>query len=294
MRRQTIDLWAAGFLVVAAAALAITSVGTFELFAFLLPWWLAAAATVVLAVGIPLLKFAATFDRRRGRSYLAIMGGFLLVELVAQYFKAQSAFSATVAANASLRGSDLAAAAADGVASRVLAFLFLASLPLVVVVMTHAAAQRIASDRTTSARVRAIVARSRARLAAARAELAASRAEVAQSRGDLTAARAELEVVRADLGEARAEVADRRAALTVSIAQTSSARAEVAAQAAQLAQYEGWLRQSRADLERERSRPVLTVETAAELFIRAGAPESTVRGWRKRLESVETIEGGAA
>lgn len=85
----------------------------------------------------------------------------------------------------------------------------------------------------------------------------------------------------------RAIVARSRARVRRIRSEVAPIRAELAEARATLAQYEAWLRQARAELERERSRPVLTVETAAELFVSMGAPESTVRGWRKRLEEAQ-------
>lgn len=243
--RRHLDLWTVGFLAVMLAALTLTSVGTFEFFSFILPAGLAFAATVVLAAGIPLLKFAAVFDARRAGRYGLIMWAFLAVELLAQYFKAQASFAPKVAAAREIAASDLAAAAANGYASRVLAFVFLASLPFVVVAMCQAAADRLARRRAVFARIRD--------------GFAALRAEAVRLRADLAAARAETAPVRAELEEARARVA----------------------------QYEDWLRQARTELERERARPVLSVETAARLLVARGAPETTIRGWLPRLKEVE-------
>lgn len=51
---------------------------------------------------------------------------------------------------------------------------------------------------------------------------------------------------------------------------------------ANLAGARGELAATCAELARERGRPVLTLESAAQLLITAGAPEATIRNWRER------------
>lgn len=212
MKHQfTLDPWLTGYTAVMIAALSITSVGTFEFFAFILPWGLALAATIVLAAGIPLLKLGSQFDNAKKDGYLIWLVLFLGVELLAQYFKAQASFSKKVGAETALAGSDLAAAAADGGASRILAFLFLASLPLVVVAMCGLAADRWVAVR--SRRARAGLRRFagiRARFAKLRAAFAPLRGENAQLRAELVAARSEIARRDGWLIEARGQLAELR------------------------------------------------------------------------------------
>lgn len=210
MKRQ-FDPWLTGYTAVMLAALSITSVGTFEFFAFILPWGLALAATVVLAAGIPLLKLGSQFDNAKKDSYLIWLVLFLGVELLAQYFKAQASFSKKVGEATSLAGSDLAAAAANWGASRFLAFLFLASLPFVVVAMCGLAAdrwvvvrsrgvrsglRRFAGIRTKFAKLRALVAPLRGENAQLRSDLAAARSEIARRDTWLIEARGQLAELR--------------------------------------------------------------------------------------------------
>lgn len=211
MKQHTLDPWLAGYTAVMIAALSITSVGTFEFFAFILPWGLALAATVVLAAGIPLLKLGSQFDNAKKDGYLLWLILFLGVELLAQYFKAQASFAKKVGEATSLQGSDLAAAAADGGASRILAFLFLASLPFVVVAMCGLAADRWVAVR--SRRVRSGL----RRFAGIRARFAKLRASIVPLRGEVVALRAELVVARSEIArrdgwliEARGQLAELR------------------------------------------------------------------------------------
>lgn len=167
---------------------------------------------MVLAAGIPLLKFAATFDRRRSLGYIAIMAAFLLIELLAQYFKAQASFSPTVGRDAALAGSDLASAALNPAWSRLLAFVFLASLPLVVVAMSHAAAERLAlvAKRGTHAmRIRAVFARLRRRLTILWQRVATAEQTLAATRQALAARDKELAGIRDALSATQQELTRR-------------------------------------------------------------------------------------
>lgn len=242
------DPLAIGYAVVGLAALTLTSVATFTFFDYLLPWELALAATIVLASGLPLLKFAARIDPVRGRAYGHWLYAVLGVELVAQYFKAQASFAPTVLSTAALARTDLATAATNGVASRVLAFVFLASLPFVVLAMCQALADRVASQH----------ARSSAR----------------------------------KLAKIRARVRRLRAALAPLRAQIATLHALLAERDAQLAAAARLVTDLRTELARERSRPVLDVETAMRVLVDAGAPEATLRGWRQsgRLTLIESRE----
>lgn len=257
MKKLTFDPWLTGYIAVMLAALSLTSVGTFEFFKFILPGELAFAATIVLAAGIPLLKLGSQFDNAKKDGYLIWLVLFLGVELLAQYFKAQASFSKKVGAEAALAGSDLAAAAADGSASRILAFLFLASLPFVVVAMCGLAADRWVAVRSRRARS------GLRRFAGIRAKFARLRAAFAPIRAELVAVRGEADQLRSELAAARSEIARR----------------------------DTWLIEARGQLAELRSRPVLDVETAAKFLITAGAPETTVRGWltQGRIRQIEEI-----
>lgn len=240
------------------SALVLTSVASYEFFGYVLPAQeLALASTVVMAAGLPALKLAARFapTKQQAQRFALALYGLLAVELVAQYFKAQAHFARQVAARPELAGSDLAAAAGNDYASRVLAFVFLASLPFVVVLCVDALA-----DRWLALRSR--------RVAGLRARFARLRRLFARKRRERRSA---LRPLRAGLAAARAEGAQLRA-------ERDDAR--------------GLAVQLRAELDRERGRPVLSLESAADLLIEAGAPEATIRTWRTagRLRLAEPVE----
>lgn len=264
------DPWSWAYTLIALAALALTSVATYIFFGYLLAWPLALAATVVLAAGIPVLKWAVRFETRPGRARVlwVALGAFLGIELLAQYFKGQAAFAPAVAA-AGVGGSDLARAARDPLWSRVLATVFLASLPLVVVLMVDRLADRAvalsiarpARGMRRYARFRRRAARLRSALRANLRQLATTRDELATTRETLTAARVAVEAAsQAEIGQLRAQLGhahderDRARALAV---------------------------QLRAEADTLRGRPQLTIESALTLLVEAGAPEATIRGWRE-------------
>lgn len=222
MRSPRRDPLLIGYLLVALAALSLTSVASFEFFSYLLPPALALAATVVLAAGLPLLKFAAHFDRERGQTYGQWLWGFLAVELIAQYFKAQASFAIKVGEQTALAGTDIASAAGNGFFSRVLAFVFLASLPFVVVGMCHAAAERwrvlhaqlVRKGWSRFTRLLARDRRLRAMLAGLRAELANLRATITDHDSAVASLRAQLTTALAQLAETQAALTQRDAQVT--------------------------------------------------------------------------------
>lgn len=146
-----------------------------------------------------------------------------------------------------------------------------------------ARAEQLVRGRAVVARIWRIVARSRA-------WVAATRARIADARAELAAAHRTLAETRAALAAAEAEAAQARAALADEMQEAAAARGDLAERGARLAQYEDWLRQAQAELERERARPLLSEETALRFLVEQGiVPESTARGWKKR--QVERIEG---
>lgn len=276
-----------GYLIVMLAGLTLTSVATLEFFSYLLPFGLALAATIVMAAGLPLLKFASEFDRQHRTTYGRWLWGFLVVELVAQYFKAQANFSSTVAGKATLQGTDIAAAAANGYVSRILAFVFLASLPFVVVGMCHATAQRWRTLRAQGVRHGwGRWSRIRARVARLRRSLAQVRADLAQTHAALTDRDALIASLHTTVAELRAWGADLQATLTTRESDLAQTRAQLKTALTHLADRERLLTDRDAalarltdDLAQERARPILTADAAVQLLIAAGAPEATIRGW---------------
>lgn len=249
------DPWCWAYGLIGAAALALTATGSFVFFGYLLDPTLALAATIVLAAGIPVLKWATRFEsdpRRRGWLLVALVI-FLCVELLAQYFKGQAGFAGAVA-GAGVAGSDLAVAAGDALWSRALTILFLATMPLVVVLMVDALASRVLAVRSR-------------RFAGLSTRFARLRRFFARKRRERRAA---LQPLRAGFAAARAEAAQLR-----------TERDDARALAVGL----------RAELDRERGRPVLTLETAVGLLLDAGAPEATIRTWREngRLRLAEPV-----
>lgn len=284
-QRPALDPWLTGYTAVMLAALSITSVGTFEFFAFILPWVLALAATVVLAAGIPLLKLGSQFDNAKKQGYLIWLVLFLGVELLAQYFKAQASFSKKVGEATSLAGSDLAAAAANWGASRFLAFLFLASLPFVVVAMCG-----LAADRWVAVRSRGVRSGLR-RFAGIRAKFAKIRRMFVVARADLAAVRSELADIRPKFAATCADIAALRSENAQLDADLVLAHSDLAAARSEIVRRDGWLVEARGQLAELRSRPVLDVETAARFLIASGAPETTIRGWvtAGRVKQIEDV-----
>lgn len=209
---RRIDLPLLTIAVIGGAAMALMSVASFEFFGYVLPVpALALASTVVMAAGLPALKIAARFNPTK-RAFAGALWALVSVELVAQYFKAQAHFARAVGARADLAGSDLAAAAADGIASRLLAFVFLASMPFVLLLCVDAGLDRWRVVRSQGARaglrrfagVRARFARLRASTRPVRAALTQARAELATLRSERDAARALAVQARAELDRERA------------------------------------------------------------------------------------------
>lgn len=269
------DGWLLAYAVIALAALALTSVGAYEFFEKLLGPYLAPLATVVISAGVPILKLSAHYDRDQARARTLTIWMLLLlgVELLAQYFKAQAGFAPAVRARPDLAGSDLAAAAASWWASRILAFVFLASLPLVVVAAFDALARRW--DTLRARRARGGLRGWLRYFAPRRARFARLRARLADARGAVALQHAQLVTEQRALAETRATLAERD--------QQLAAAARVVAQL-------------RSDLAAERGRPVLSLENAARVLLEAGAPEATIRGWLtsgrlKLADTRELIEG---
>ena len=307
MRSPLRDPLIIGYLLVALAALSITSVAAFEFFSYLLPPALALAATVVLAAGVPLLKFAAHFDREHGTTYGQWLWGFLAVELIAQYFKAQASFAIKVGAQPALINTDIAGAAANGVFSRILAFVFLASLPFVVVGMCHAAAERwrvLAAQRVRKGwsrftRLRARDRRLRALLANLRAELATIRAAFTEQESTLATVRAQLADVLATLATTSRTLANRdeqitnlHADLTATCAtlanrdeQITSLRAEVATTTRTLAETRATLTERDAQVTSLHAHLTTTTRALAERERHLAEREQTITILRDDLAS---------
>jgi len=263
-----------GYFALLVSAMALTSVGAFEFFGYLLSPGLALAATVVFAVGLPLLKIAdMNQSPDAGKHMTAIrwlLYAVLALELVAQYFKAQSSFTKTVLSHAGVLGSDLALAATNPYTSRLVSFLMLASLPALVYIVTgelYKTAQRMPIMRGAIANLNQTLAELRQTLAErnqAHAELAQEHAELAQRLATTQATLAESESTIHALGGSNAQLESRHAQDVATIAELRSILAQAAEQA---------------------NAPRLTLASAIELLVDLGAPRSTIQHWMttKRL-----------
>lgn len=243
-------------------------------------WVLTLFALIVFELGAVGAKLATlAIPRWRGRLTLltvALLGVTTAANYAHGYDLSQAA-QATPTLAAVLRDPNGAVAATVAAAALfpLLLFVFLSAFV--------ARAEQLARGRAVVARIWRIVAHARAWVARTRAALADARAELAAAHRTLAETRAALAAAEAEAAQARtAELAARdRAAV---------AEGDLAARDGRLAQYEGWLRQAQAELERERARPLLSEETALRFLVEQGiVPESTARGWRKR--QVERIEG---
>lgn len=187
----------------------------------------------------------------------------------------------------------LAAVLADPTGAVLATVLAAALFPVLLFVFLSAFVARcevVLSGRDVGGRVRAIVARFRARLRAARAEAAAACESLAQVRAELAAAHERIADRNAELAQARAGQQHSERMCAEAWQETAALRETAADQAERLAQYESWLRQAQAEVERERSRPVLTKESALGLLVEIGAvPESTARTWRQRILEGEVV-----
>lgn len=261
-------------------------------------WVLTLFALVVFELGAVGAKLA-TLAIPRWRWRLSLLTvALLLVTTAANY---AHGYDLSQAAHAS---PTLAAVLRDPRGAVVATVAAAALFPLLLFVFLSAfvaRAEQLARGRAVLARIWRIVARSRARVAATRARLADARAELAAAHRTLAETRAALADSHAQLAQAQEaervardraqeEVAAARADLLETEEAFARARADRDDGRARLAQYEGWLRQAQAELERERARPLLSEETALRFLVDQGiVPESTARGWKKR--QVERIEG---
>lgn len=204
--RQSIywDAQLAAFLLPLLAAQGITAHGTYTFYSYLLPWYLAALGTVVLALGVPLLEFAGVLSS--GRARWGFWGGMLFLltlEGLAQYFQGQAEFLARIQAQFRGRqGVDLLTFAQQP-AGRSLAVGYLAALSLVVAGFGWAAARRV---KALHAGVQQQNAREQA-LATVRQELADAVQTAARAVQDLAQARAEAERLRTERAQQAAIVA---------------------------------------------------------------------------------------
>lgn len=175
--RPYLDGWLVAFLVPLVAAQTIVASGTFTFYSYMLPWVLAAAATVVIATGIPLLEFAAVFERPgpAKAGYWTGMSFLLVLECLAQYFKSQASFLPLVSQHiAEPSGVDLATFASLPI-GRALPIAYIAALSFVVVGLGYAVARRVRIIRVMVAQKE----HEQSELATARAEFARERERLA-------------------------------------------------------------------------------------------------------------------
>jgi hypothetical protein len=240
----------------------ITAHGSYTFYSYLLPVPLAIAATVVLAVGVPLLEFAAVLIPGGRWGYLGGMLFLLFLEGLAQYFQGQAWFLQRIEQQfPNAQGVDLVTFAHEP-RGRLLPILYLAALSLVVVGFGFAAARRIRELR--SAHPRAISQTVAAWQYALREQLAEQlEQQLSTLRRQLTEAeqnRAEAEQRCANLEHIRAEAEQRWANLEQNAGNAerwrreSEQRGQELEQQRQLAaQYEAKAEHWRAEAERLRA-----------------------------------------
>lgn len=269
-----LDVPLGAFVLVMVAAAAITSHGTFVFYCYILPVELAAAATVVLTVGIPLLELAAVLDKANRGYYVGGMVVLLIMEGLAQYLQGQAIYVDRVRAQfPNPAGIDLAMLASHP-AGRILPILYLAILSLVVVYFGYAASARVRDLRAN----RASKVADMSELASVRSSYERMHLDLAQARAELSSARANEEQTRAtsaQQGDQVARLQDSNTRLQDMVAQLEATIAQLRSEAAQEVTVEGvdMLRVARRLREAE-----VPMREVAQIM---GVPESTLRG---RLE----------
>lgn len=239
------------FGIVIAAAIAITSHGTYAFYHFFLEDYLALAATVVIGVGMPMFEAGAIIsDNKRDRVYFIVgLVLFSVLEATAQYWFGQSMFRSKVAEYfAGKSGVDLVSLSQDQFWGRALPIAYLAAISLIVLLLGYGFGNRFKQVRKQVADLRAGTAHEAGlqlqinglQDALKRAQEALQEA-VAQAEGKaqaiLAAARLDAErtlaAVRAEyerqLDAGRAEIERLKGLLEINQSLVSTARDEVAA-----------------------------------------------------------------
>lgn len=215
-------------LIAMMAAQTITAHGTYVFYSYMLPVQLAAAATVVLAVGVPLLEFAGVLDPERKVFYFFGMGFLLLLEGLAQYFQGQAGFVARIRDSFAVRdGVDLVTIA-EAPGGRTLPILFLAALSAVVVGFGWVSANRIKLLYSQAEHDRETTATENKAIAQLREALAKAAEEIRELRDKLAGAGTTESALAQQLRETRETAREKIAGMAAEIARLSKQPATVA------------------------------------------------------------------
>lgn len=140
-----LDFLLIAYVSIMAAAIVITSHGTYTFYRFFLDSYLALAATVVIGAGMPLFESGVVISETR-RDKIYFFAGLLLfagLEATAQYWFGQSMFRSSVAKFfAGQVEVDLVALSTDPIMGRALPIAYLAAISLLVLLLGYGASTR--------------------------------------------------------------------------------------------------------------------------------------------------------